>query len=315
MTPVKKSLTIILILCCLLIPGSISRARGEEHVYHELVIKGGRWFNYSEPSHKGDIIEFSVELDSGGEIDVYLLDHAEYIRYAQNETFRPIRSYTSATNASEEYETGTDTSYHLVVDNRDNGDAHDAQPQGDVEVTISVEYREGDDFIMDGPVILGVMGLLLVVLLVLAVLVARKPANSPPKKAGKRMPGKPKPPRFAGQGKGYEGYEVYDDEYAEETVVYEETLDDLQLVEKKEESPGRDEKQAEPGPKSPAAPPKPQKVEAPTPEEKPASLGSECSKCGGTMIFGKCFNCGIDLKEEKKDSQAPAITETKAPEE
>ncbi len=313
----KVSIFLALVLSCFLLSGLPAQVQGEEHVYEHLELEEGKWFYHSEPSEVNDVLSYRVELETGESVDVYVMDWKNYENYQDDRYFNPKITHNNTPLAVGEYEFPSNQRYYLVVDNSDNGRADDTEPEGNVTVTITVEFAEkkteGVSFYLIVAILLVLVGGILGIFAMNLGKREMKLQENSEKNLVFQVEGSTLKQPGPGKKKwtGYGSFVVKCPncrwEFQENNTARPLTLScssckAIIRLPGKQKRPG--ETEPEPAPKEersvampppPAAPPKPQKVEAPTPEEKPASPEGTCPKCGGTLIFGKCFNC--DYKE------------------
>ena len=136
-------------------------------------------------------LTYSFTVDLGTEVDVLILDEANFASYIVKESFEylPGTILNELSGATSEYTTNAGTLYYVVIDNTDLP-AGGATPTGSVTVSFSVTATDVDlpSFITDILLIVAIGGILFVVviLVLLYFLLIRKP-----KSKAQQYPGQP----------------------------------------------------------------------------------------------------------------------------
>ncbi|MDI6916970.1 MAG: hypothetical protein QMC80_04150 [Thermoplasmatales archaeon] len=162
-------------------------------------------YYYSSYLKKGDKIEAEINVKSGGNIDVYLLYEEQYDDYLEDaNNTNTSKIFTFIENGSKQntkqfsytHNVEYDGKYYIIIDNRDNSQADDAVPTGNVEVEMGYSrvwtgynglyYPE---IPVEAILICAATFIILIVIIIAVVIVITK-------KEKKNIPPPPMPPNF-----------------------------------------------------------------------------------------------------------------------
>jgi len=137
---ITNFIIVVFILTCSVFPGNV---RASEDI--DILIEEGKVFRKTIWIGTESTFNYDVSVESGGDIDVYIMNSTEYKKYIQNETFYPHSQYEIVRIIKGAFEVRDDGTYYLIVDNWNHRNDGDASPIGDVNVNISLEYEKISD--------------------------------------------------------------------------------------------------------------------------------------------------------------------------
>ena len=103
---------IILILSSVSLPSYVEGA-----TYKDFTVQEGEAFSIHWETNEGSEITYDVSVQSGGDIDVYIMSYSEYNLYKDNKDFNPVRQHQKIYNANGEYITADDQDYYFDLVN------------------------------------------------------------------------------------------------------------------------------------------------------------------------------------------------------
>jgi len=141
-----------LLIFALIIPGFASAYDGNDYDYcRHAALEPDEYKAYDASGYyggyvmKGNKIKAEINVLSGDEIDIYLLDEDQYEDYLEDaNNTNTSKIFTFIENGSKQntkqfsytYNAEYDGQYYIVIDNRDNSQPDDAVPTGNVSVEV-----------------------------------------------------------------------------------------------------------------------------------------------------------------------------------
>jgi len=196
----------VLLISSLITPGFALAYDENDYDYcRHATLESGEYKAYNVAGYygwyitKGNSVKAEITVLSGDEIDVYLLDEDQYEDYLEDvntsKAFTYIEKGTQQNTKqfSYTYKVEYDGQYYIVIDNRDNSQADDALPTGNVSVEVKYSEVWGENLfpeISTEVILICVSVIVAVVIVIIAVVIILT------KKGKKNIPPPPMPPNY-----------------------------------------------------------------------------------------------------------------------